>query len=124
MKKVAGWHLLVGSRIFQSSLAVMFFVSGLTGVTAAFADDDSDGFSPGNLLVSRAVYDNNSKNVEAGMTLLPPNCAAPACVTATDNGTYPNVWNNSLVDSLPDRWSTRLKCPAATSTGSLRTGIR
>ena len=63
----------------------------------AFADDDSIGFRPGNLLVSRAVYDNNPKNVEAGMTL-PPNCVAPACVTATDNGTYPNVWNNSLVD--------------------------
>jgi hypothetical protein len=99
MKKNAGSHLLVGSRIFQSSLAVIIFVSGLARATGAFADDDGIEFKPGNLLVSRAVYDNNPKNVEAGMTLLPPNCVAPACVAATDNGTYPNVWNNSLVDS-------------------------
>ncbi len=89
---------MVGLRIFQSSVAVMLFVSGLAGGMVALADDESDGFRPGNLLVSRAVYDNNAKNVVAGTTLLPPNCVAPACVTATDSGTYPSVWNNSLVD--------------------------
>ena len=89
---------MVGLRIFQSSVAVMLFVSGLAGGMVALADDESDGFRPGNLLVSRAVYDNNVKNVVAGTTLLPPNCVGPACVTATDSGTYPSVWNNSLVD--------------------------
>jgi hypothetical protein len=54
-------------------------------------------FSPGNLLVSRSVYDNKPNNVTIGQTL-PPNCTN-SCVTATSNGTYPTVWNNSLVDS-------------------------
>ncbi len=74
-------------------------MSGLAVGTAAYADDDDNvGFNPGNLLVSRAVYDNNANSVQAGVTQLPPNCVAPACVTATDNGSYPNVFNNALVD--------------------------
>jgi hypothetical protein len=85
--------------MLQSSLAVVVFMSGLASGTGAFADDDDDiGFRPGNLLVSRAVYDNNANNVQAGVTQLPPNCIASACVTATDNGIYPNVFNNAFVD--------------------------
>ena len=84
--------------IFQSSLAVTLFLSGVVGATGARADDDGVEFKPGNLLVSRAVYDNNPANVVAGKTLLPPNCVAPNCVTATTDGTYPNVWNNDAID--------------------------
>jgi hypothetical protein len=73
-------------------------LSGVVSATVAVADDDDVSFRPGNLLVSRSVYDNNPANVVAG-TLLPPNCLPGNCVTATDNGSYPNVWNNSLVDS-------------------------
>jgi hypothetical protein len=97
--KVAGSGLFAKSLMLQSSLAVVVLMSGLAGGTVAFADDDDAGFRPGNLLVSRAVYDNNPNTVQAGVTQLPPNCIAPACVTATDNGTYPNVFNNALVDA-------------------------
>jgi hypothetical protein len=84
--------------MLQSSLAVVVLMSGLAVGTGAYADDDDNvGFTPGNLLVSRAVYDNNVNNVQAGVTQLPPNCIASACVTATDNGSYPNVFNNSIV---------------------------
>jgi hypothetical protein len=48
-------------------LAVTLFLSGFAGGPAAFAD--SDYFQPGNLLLSRVVYDNNPNNVQAGVTL-------------------------------------------------------
>jgi hypothetical protein len=57
-------------------------------------------FQPGNLVVSRSVYDNNANNVTVG-ELLPPNCQATqvGCAgNATNNGTYPAVWNNDGVD--------------------------
>jgi hypothetical protein len=83
--------------VFRSGLAVTLFLSGFTGGPGALAD--SDYFQPGNLLLSRAVYDNNPNNVQAGVTQLPPNCTtATPCMTATYDGTYPYVWNNDLVD--------------------------
>ena len=51
---------------FQYGLAATLFVSGLAGGPAALAD--SDYFQPGNLLLSRVVYDNNPNNVIVGMT--------------------------------------------------------
>ncbi len=57
-------------------------------------------FSPGNLVVSRSVYDNNPNNVKVGQ-ILPPNCQATqgGCAgPATNDGTYPTVFNNDLVD--------------------------
>jgi hypothetical protein len=96
--KVAGLCLSVRPPVFRTSLAVTLLLSGVVGTTGAFADEDDINFRPGNLLVSRSVYDNNPANVVAGTTLLPPNCVAPNCVTATDGGAYPFVFNNSLVD--------------------------
>jgi len=71
---------------------------------AASAADDSFGafhFFPGNLVVSRSVYDNNPNNVATGQ-ILPPGCASTQipCPTtgAPDNGTYPAVFNNVLYD--------------------------
>jgi hypothetical protein len=95
---------IAGSRVsnrppaFRTGLAVTLFLSGVVGATGAFADDDDTSFRSGNLLVSRSVYDNNPASVVAGTTLLPPNCVAPNCVTATDSGAYPFVFNNVLVD--------------------------
>jgi hypothetical protein len=45
------------------------------------------------------VYDNNPNNVTVGESL-PPGCESIAtpCVFATNDGTYPYVWNNALVD--------------------------
>jgi hypothetical protein len=84
---------------FRSGLAVTLLLSGVVGATGALADDDGVEFKPGNLLVSRSVYDNNPANVVAGTTVLPPNCVAPNCVTATADGSYPNIWNNDAVDA-------------------------
>jgi hypothetical protein len=91
-------HKFTNSLIFQSGFAVTFVLSGLTHTQVALAD--SDFFQPGNLVVSRVVYDNNANNVTVGMTL-PPNCVPSAiitCVTAAFDGTYPTVWNNAPID--------------------------
>src|ERR1700733_6792329 len=65
--------------------------------TSAFAFDSNFFlFFPGNLVVSRSVYDNNPGNVQVGQ-VLPPNCAS-GCTGATNDGTYPEVWNNDAAD--------------------------
>ncbi len=68
------------------------------------SDRDKHGtnFWPGNLVVSRSVYDNNPANVTVG-TILPPNCAntTGGCAASTGapyNGSYPLVWNNDIYD--------------------------
>jgi hypothetical protein len=60
-------------------------------------------FRPGNIVVSRSVYDNNPANVTVG-TVLPPHCANTqgGCAAATgapNDGTYPFVFNNDQYDS-------------------------
>jgi hypothetical protein len=94
-----GRRLFPRTLVFRSGLAVTLLMSGAAGGPSARAEDDGVELRPGNLLVSRVIYDNNPKNVEAGVTLLPPNCIPPACAIATDGGAYPTVWNNALVDS-------------------------
>ena len=62
--------------------------------------DSFTGFTPGNLVVSRSVYTGNADTVAVGQKL-PPNCPSTASCpkqTATDDGTYPNVFNNASVD--------------------------
>ncbi len=56
-------------------------------------------FYPGNLVVSRSVYDNRADNVTVGQAL-PPDCpqASGGCVTATNDGLYPYVFNNDVTD--------------------------
>ena len=54
------------SQAVVVALALLCLIQSPT----AFADDDD--FRPGNLLVSRVVYDNNPNNIVAGVTLLPP----------------------------------------------------
>jgi hypothetical protein len=57
------------------------------------------GFSvliPGALLVSGSDY-TSDPNLVAGQTQLPPGCTT-GCVTATAGGSYPQVFNNALVD--------------------------
>jgi hypothetical protein len=97
--KVSRSRMFARPPAFRSGLAVTLFLSGVVGATGVLADDDGVEFKPGNLLVSRSVYDNNPANVVAGTTLLPPNCVAPNCVTATNDGSYPNVWSNDAVDA-------------------------
>jgi hypothetical protein len=70
-------------------------VAALATSIPAFGGDDAL-FSHNNLVVSRSVYDNKPGNVTVGQTL-PPNCTN-SCVTATNDGSFPQVWNNALVD--------------------------
>jgi hypothetical protein len=59
------------------------------------------GFEPGNLIVSRSVYTGDASTVKVGQKL-PANCPATATcptATATNDGTYPNVWSNEKVDA-------------------------
>lgn len=93
----------------RSLAAITLLTSALISSQTAFAGDGDLGFAgsggfggfayflPGNLIVSRVVYDNNPKNVQVGQPL-PPNCTGSNCVAATANGAYPFVWNNALAD--------------------------
>jgi hypothetical protein len=54
-------------------------------------------FFPGNLVVSRSVYDNRAANVTVGEQL-PPNCTPANCVSAVADGTFPYIFNNAPVD--------------------------
>jgi hypothetical protein len=89
-------HKFVRTFIFQSGLAVTATLACLTHTQLVLADDEA-AFRSGNLLVSRSVYDNNPNNVVVGAQL-PPNCTGSNCVTATADGTYPQVFNNAIVD--------------------------
>jgi hypothetical protein len=79
-------------------------VTGISAHAEDFRFDSSNTqFSPGNLVVSRSVYDNKSTNVKVG-TILPPNCSSTTggCSAATGapyNGTYPFVFNNDIYDA-------------------------
>ncbi len=95
----------LNSRKFRQSI-VAAFLATLAAIPAAAQKSDHDRdrfFYPGNLVVSRSVYDNNPKNVTVG-EILPPNCAATtggcgASTGAPNDGTYPLVWNNDSYDA-------------------------
>jgi hypothetical protein len=79
-----------------------FFVStalSLALIPGAVLAQGKPAFNPGNLVVSRTVYDNLPGNITVGQTL-PPNCveSTGGCVTAVADGTYPYVFNNDPVD--------------------------
>ncbi|MBE1162694.1 hypothetical protein [Dyella acidiphila] len=94
-------------RFRRRHVAVALALTTLAAGVAAYADDFSHDrnfhFWPGNLVVSRSVYDNNASNVQVGQ-VLPPNCpsASGACGGASGapyDGTYPYVWNDVLYDA-------------------------
>jgi len=85
-------------RISEPYLGAALVIAVLAAGPAAFAQSGSAYFLPNNLLLSRVVYDNNPNNVVVGMQL-PPGCATANCVTATADGSYPQVFNNAIVDS-------------------------
>ena len=85
-----------GMRAAKSSLVAALAVSCLAGNQIARGDDDDGHLFPGNLLVSRSIYDNKASTIAVG-TALPPNCMS-SCAVATNDGTYPTVFNNNLVD--------------------------
>jgi hypothetical protein len=66
--------------------AISFIV--LLSVFRASAQNGSTYFYPGNLVVSRSVYDNNPDNIQVG-TILPPNCTT-GCATEWQTGLTPS----------------------------------
>jgi hypothetical protein len=89
------------------AIAIGAFVAAIPA-TAQKSKSDRDPFRfpfffPGNLVVSRSVYDNNAGNVQVG-EILPPNCANTqgGCGGpdgAPYDGTYPFVWNDDSYDA-------------------------
>jgi hypothetical protein len=65
----------ISLRTLGQQGAVIISVGILAGGFAVSAEDEGSHFRPGNLVVSRSVYDNDPDNVQVGMTL-PPNCVA------------------------------------------------
>ena len=94
------------SLLIGAALAAAF--SGAAAADPEGSPDDGhfrhgQFFIPGNLVVSRSVYDDKASNVVVG-TILPPNCAATtggcgAPSGAPNDGTYPTVWNNDIYDA-------------------------
>ena len=54
-------------------------------------------FLPGNLVVSRSVYTGTPGILQPGVTVLPPDCTS-GCTVASNDGSYPGVWNNAAAD--------------------------
>jgi hypothetical protein len=89
-------------RTVARGIAILSAAALATSIPAIAQDHDDNGihFFPGNLIVSRSVYDNNANNVKVG-ALLPTNCANTVgpCAAAINNGTYPFVFNNDTIDA-------------------------
>jgi hypothetical protein len=87
---------------FARGIAILSAAALATSIPAVAQDHAGAGihFFPGNLIVSRSVYDNNANNVKVG-ALLPSNCANTVgpCAAAINNGTYPFVFNNDTIDA-------------------------
>src|ERR1700730_3352256 len=90
----------------MTRVAAVSLIALMGGLAAIAEDEETDKqFKPGNLVVSRSVYDNQASNIAIG-TILPPNCATTkgGCAStkkfkgAPADGAYPTVWNNNLYD--------------------------
>lgn len=89
-------------RYLAAALACASLAAGVTAYAGDGWHHREFRFWPGNLVVSRSVYDNKASNVQVGQ-VLPPNCpaASGACGAAGGapyDGTYPYVWNNDIYD--------------------------
>ncbi len=80
-------------------LLAVVSLAAVAGVFTAHAQNGSAFFLPGNLVVSRSVYDNNPNNVQVGMALPPACVPVNGCSTAVTDGSYPFVFNNDGVDA-------------------------
>jgi hypothetical protein len=86
--------------IALAAVATLAFPLSLSAQDFGFRLPQFPQLFPGNLVLSRSVYDNRASNVSVGEAL-PPECppSTDACVTAVNNGTYPFVFNNVSVDA-------------------------
>lgn len=80
------------------ALAAVSLPLSLSAQNFSFDFPQQPPIFPGNLLVSRSVYDNRAANVTVGEQL-PPGCAAlGTCVSAGYDGTFPYIFNNASID--------------------------
>jgi hypothetical protein len=87
-------------RVTLALAAAVLTGGSLAAATSASASQRGGQGSflrPGNLLVSGSYYNLDPDILGPGKTVLPPGCTS-GCVTATNDGTYPQVFNNALVD--------------------------
>ncbi len=77
-----------------------FFATVL--MSAALVPAFGQVFTPGNLVVSRSVYQGTASTVTVGQAL-PPSCPSgnTNCTTAVADGTYPGVWQNAKGQTTP-----------------------
>jgi hypothetical protein len=92
-----------GRRHAVAALTLTALAAGAAAYADGFSQDRNVHFWPGNLVVTRSVYDNKASNVQVG-EILPPNCpaASGACGAAPGaqyDGTYPQVFNNVIYDA-------------------------
>jgi hypothetical protein len=98
-----------GARQRVALLGAATALAGLAAVAgtgaAASADTHRGGigfarpwFEPGNLVVSTSTYEGQASLLTPGVTELPPGCTGSNCVAATNDGSYPGVFNNVLAD--------------------------
>ena len=93
----------IGGKPLRPTFALTFACLVATALLAQVgssvisADNDDRALEPGNLVVSRSVYDNNPSNVTVGQNL-PVDCTAGNCVTALWDGAFPTVYNNAPID--------------------------
>jgi hypothetical protein len=95
-----------GPRVLARTAAAILALSALGVAFDASAQADWGHFPPpgsghsalmpGNLLLSRSVYENDP-SLMAGVTELPSGCVT-GCTLATAGGNYPEVWNNDAAD--------------------------
>jgi hypothetical protein len=87
-----------GTAAFVTVMCAAAAVAAISAPAGASAARAGSGvLIPGNLLVSESVY-TKAPTIVAGKTQLPPGCTGSNCVTAVANGSYPQVFNNALVD--------------------------
>jgi hypothetical protein len=93
-----------GRSLSNTRLAIALLATTALGGTVAYADEITF-FLPGNLLLSRSVYDSPASILAVGTTL-PPGCtpataaaSGTPCVAAVADGTYPTVFNNAIIDA-------------------------
>jgi hypothetical protein len=97
VSRIKAWIKSARSRTARRRLAMPAMLMALFVGSAALARHDFFlGFRPGNLVVSRSVYE-DSVTIVPGVTVLPPGCVT-GCATAVNDGTYPFVFNNDQVD--------------------------
>lgn len=86
-----------------AAAAAVVTLAGVTAIVAtagsAAASTPGPWFRPGNLVVSTSTYTGQAGLIQPGVTQLPPGCTGSNCVTATDDGAYPQVFNNVIPDA-------------------------